>query len=109
MKLEFITGLSWPGDPAKPNDDAFCHAENVAAVFDGATSLGEPILPVDSDAAWVARRGAEGLIAHANHPLREALVRAAADAEHDFIALRTRTPRETHELPLASMMAVGIE
>lgn len=108
MKLAFVSGLSWPGDPAKPNDDAFCHAEDIAAVLDGATSLGEPLLPVDSDAAWIARKGAEGLIAHADRPLREALALAAADAERDFVALRKRPPRENHELPLASLMLVGV-
>jgi hypothetical protein len=107
MRLEFVAGLSWPGNPDKPNDDAFCHAGSLAAVFDGATSLGEPLLPVDSDAAWIARKGAEGLMAHRDLPPREALARAAADAERDYIALRSRPPRETYELPLASMMLVG--
>jgi hypothetical protein len=108
MKLEFVAGLSWPGNPAKPNDDAYCHADSLAAVFDGATSLGEPLLPVDSDAAWIARRGAEGLIAHQDLPPRDALARAAADAERDYVALRSRPPRENYELPLAAMMLVGI-
>jgi len=108
MKLEFVAGLSWPGNPAKPNDDAFCHADSLAAVFDGATSLGEPLLPVDSDAAWIARKGAEGLIAHQDLPPRDALARAAADAERDYIALRMRAPRENYELPLSSMMMVGL-
>src|SRR5215469_10227421 len=107
MKLEFVAGLSWPGNPEKPNDDVFCHADSLAAVFDGATSLGEPLLPVDSDAAWIARKGAEGLIAHQDAPPRQALLRAAADAERDYVALRSRPPRENYELPLASMMLVG--
>lgn len=107
MRLEFVAGLSWPGNPAKPNDDAFCHADSLVAVFDGATSLGEPLLPVDSDAAWIARKGAQGLIAHQDLPLREALARAAEDAERDYVALRSRPPRENYELPLASMMLVG--
>jgi hypothetical protein len=104
MKFEFVEGLSRPGDPAKPNDDAFCHAPSLAAVFDGATSLSEPLMPVDSEAAWIARRGAEGLIAHEGLGAREALRRAAADAERDYIALRSRPPIENYELPLASMM-----
>lgn len=107
MRLEFVAGLSWPGNPAKPNDDAFCHADSLAAVFDGATSLGEPLLPVDSDAAWIARKGAEGLVAHQDLLPRQALVHAAADAERDYGALRSRPPRENYELPLASMMLVG--
>jgi serine/threonine protein phosphatase PrpC len=104
MRLEYIAGISLPGDPAKPNDDAFCHSPLLAAVFDGATALSEPLLPVDSDAAWIARKGAEGLIAHQGLGAREALHRAAADAEREFARLRKRPPRENHELPLASMM-----
>src|SRR5215470_13832032 len=107
MRLEFVAGLSWPGNVARPNEDAFCHADALAAVFDGATGLGEPLLPVDSDAAWIARKGAEGLIANQDLPPREALARAAADAERDYVSLRSRAPRENYELPLASMMLVG--
>src|SRR5215469_2757292 len=108
MKLEFVAGLSWPGNPKKANDDAFCHADSLAAVFDGATSLGEPLLPVDSDAAWIARKGAEGLIAHQNLSPREALAQTAKDAEAAFVAQRSRPPRENYDLPLSSMMMVGI-
>src|SRR5215475_8972222 len=108
MKLTYISALSWPGNRAKPNDDAFCHADSLAAVFDGATSLGEPLLPVDSDAAWIARKGAEGLIAHQNLSPREALTRTAEDAERAYVAERSRPPKENYELPLASMMMVGI-
>src|SRR6202043_4026869 len=57
-----------------------------------------------SDAAWIARKGAEGLIAHQVLGAREALHRAAVDAEREFARLRKRPPRENHELPLASMM-----
>src|SRR5215469_16646690 len=99
MKLEYIAALSWPGDPAKANDDAFCHTDTLAAVFDGATSIGEKILPSDSDAAWIARKGAEGLVAHAASGPREALRLAAADAECDFLAQRLRAPKEAYEIP----------
>ena len=109
MKFEYVSGLSWPGDPAKPNDDAFCHSERLAAVFDGATSLGEPLLAVDSDAAWIARKGAEALIAHAGLPPREALARTAEAAERDFVRQRKRPPKENFELPLASMMLAGVQ
>lgn len=107
--LAYLAGISLPGDPAKPNEDAFCHAPRLAAVFDGATPLCEPILPVDSDAAWIARKGAEGLIAHQEFGAREILRRAAAEAELAFKSLRFRVPRENHELPLASMMMVAAE
>ncbi len=106
MKLEFLSALSQPGNPKKPNDDAFCHADNLAAVFDGATSIGEPILPADSDAAWIARKGAQGLVAHADKGAREALRLALADAERDFLKERLRAPRAPYEIPLASMMLI---
>lgn len=107
--FDVLDMLSLPGNPAKPNDDAFCHSETLAAVFDGATGLGEQILPVDSDAAWIARRGAEGLILHEapNLSPREILRRAAADAEKQFLELRRRPPAETYEIPFASTMFVS--
>src|SRR5690348_16411073 len=102
LAFAFLSGISLPGDPTKPNEDAFCHALTIAAVFDGATPLSEPILPSDSDAAWIARKGAEGLIAHEALGARDALRQAARDAEREFVARRLRAPRENHELPLAS-------
>jgi hypothetical protein len=109
MRFDVLDMLSLPGNPAKPNDDAFCHSETLAAVFDGATGLGEQLLPVDSDAAWIARRGAEGLILHEAPHLapREILSRAAFDAEKQFHELRLRAPAETYEIPFASMMFVS--
>jgi hypothetical protein len=110
MKLDFVEGLSWPGDRTKPNDDAFCHADTIAAVFDGATGINDsPLLPADSDAAWIARRGAEGLIAHEQLGAREALRQTAADAEREFNRLKLRALAERYELPLASMMLIGVE
>jgi serine/threonine protein phosphatase PrpC len=107
MALEFLSALSRPGNPEKPNDDAFAHSDVLAAVFDGATNLGDPVLPADSDAAWIARKGAEGLIAHQAAGAREALRLAAVDAECDFKAMRVRVPQETWEHPFASMMLVA--
>lgn len=109
--FDILDMLSLPGNPAKPNDDAFCHSETLAAVFDGATGLGEQLLPVDSDAAWIARRGAEGLILHEAPHLapREILSRAAFDAEKQFHELRLRPPVETYEIPFASMMFVSAQ
>jgi hypothetical protein len=106
--FDILDMLSLPGNPAKPNDDAFCHSARLAAVFDGATGLGEQILPVDSDAAWIARRGAEGLILHEAENLspREILRRAASDAEKEFLELRLRPPAQTYEIPFSSMMFV---
>jgi hypothetical protein len=107
MKLEYIAALSQPGNPAKPNDDALCHADYLAAVFDGATSIGDPILPADSDAAWIARKGAQGLLAHADKGAREALRLAVANAERDFLNDRLRAPEHAYEIPVSSMMLIA--
>jgi hypothetical protein len=110
VKLEYLEGLSWPGDRSKPNEDAFCHADTIAAVFDGATGIGDsPVLPADSDAAWIARKGAEGLIRYDILGAQGALRRAAMDAERDFNVTKLREPTERYELPLASMMLVAPE
>jgi hypothetical protein len=108
--LVYRGGLSLPGNPARPNEDAFCHADRLAAVFDGATGLGEPILPVDSDAAWIARCGAEGMIAHQadGRSLRAVLRLTVEEVERRFLALRLRVPRETYEIPFASMCCAGL-
>ena len=58
MQFELIDSLSLPGNPEKPNDDAFGFGDQAALVLDGATGLGEPLMPGKSDAAWLARFGA---------------------------------------------------
>ena len=60
MQFEFIDALSIPGHPAKPNDDAWGQTSGAAVVLDGATNLGDSLLPGESDAAWLARFGARG-------------------------------------------------
>jgi len=78
--------------------------------MDGATSLGEPLLPGESDAAWIAHFGARRLMAHIRDgeaPV-EALRFALADAKKSFEALRRREPEEIWELPFASM-ALAVE
>src|SRR5476649_1027190 len=105
MPFEILDTLSLPGDPLKPNDDAFGHADNAAVVLDGATSLGEPLMPGDSDAAWIAHFGARRLMAHVRdgEAPKDALRYTLADAEKSFKALRRREPAEQWEVPLASM------
>ncbi len=76
MRLELLESLSIPGDPAKPNEDSFSHAARAAAVFDGATGLGERLMPGRSDAQWIAQFGARRFRAHAENGeggLRESL------------------------------------
>jgi len=111
MRFEVIDSLSLPGDPSKPNEDSFSHASGFACVLDGATVLGENLMPGQSDAYWIAQFGARRLRSHAEidsaRP-RDVLRAAAADAEKSFAALRRRAPAETYETPFASLMAVFI-
>src|ERR1700749_3879483 len=105
MPFEILDTPSIPGNPLKPNDDAFGHADNAAVVLDGATSLGEPLMPGDSDAAWIAHFGARRLIAHikdGDAPV-DALRHTFEDAKKSFEALRKRPPQEKWEMPFASM------
>ena len=105
MPFEILDTISLPGDPLKPNDDAFGHADAAAVVIDGATSLGDPLMPGDSDAAWLAHFGARRLMAHVKDGdgPQDALRHTLTDAEKSFTALRRRAPAENWEIPLASM------
>jgi len=106
MAFALLDSLSLPGDPSKPNEDAFAAEACAAVVLDGATPLNPPLLPGKSDAAWIAAFGARRLMAHlkdGDRP-RAALHHALADAEHSFAGLRRRPPREGFEMPCASMM-----
>jgi hypothetical protein len=108
MPLAFLDALSIPGNPAKPNDDAWAQTDSAAVVLDGATNLGEALLPGGSDAAWIARFAARRLTAHVGAGLDAAgaLGAALADAQRSFAGLRSRAPKENYENPYASMMFV---
>lgn len=111
MPFELLESLSIPADPAKANEDFFAAEKNDAVVFDGATGLGEMLLPGPSDAAWIAHFGARRLLAHrrdGNSP-QDALRYALADAEKSFKGLCRRPPKEKYEIPFASMMFVSAE
>lgn len=105
MTFHILDTLSLPGDPFKPNDDAFGHIDTAAVVLDGATSLGDPLMPGDSDAAWIAHFGARRLMAHARDgdAPADALRHALADALKSFEALRRHPPEEQWQVPTASM------
>lgn len=106
MALELLDSLSLPGDPAKPNEDAFGHDANAAVVLDGATPLGDSLMPGPSDAAWIAQFGARRLLAHlrGGDGARKALRGALADTQKSFEALRRMPPQELWQTPCASMM-----
>jgi hypothetical protein len=108
MRLEAVEFLSLPGDPAKTNEDAFGHGESAAVVIDGATPLGEGLMPGPSDAAWIAQFGARRLMAHlqGGDGARKALRATLADTQKSFEALRRHAPEEMWQTPCASMMLV---
>lgn len=104
MTLELLDSLSLPGGGL--NEDAFGHQADAAVVLDGATPLGDPLMPGNSDAAWLAQFGARRLLAHVRDGdgARKALRGALADAEKSFQALRLRAQEHVWQTPAASMM-----
>ena len=106
MTFELLDSLFLPGDAAKPNEDAFGHDAAAAVVLDGATPLGDGLMPGPSDAAWIAQFGARRLLAHLRdgEGARKALRGALADAQKSFEALRRHPPEEVWQTPCASMM-----
>lgn len=111
MKLEVLDLLSLPGNPEKANEDAFGHRSRAAVMLDGATGLGEPLMPGPSDAAWLARFAANRLMAYADEgaDAQSAVAAALFDAETSFVQLRRRAPAETYEMPFASMMLAVLD
>jgi hypothetical protein len=106
VKFALVQSFSIPGDPEKVNDDAFQVEEEAAAVFDGATGLGDSLMPGPSDAAWIAQFGVRRVMSHlrdGDAPI-EAVRRALEDTKTSFGGLRRRAPTERYEIPYASMM-----
>jgi hypothetical protein len=108
MTFVLVDHLSLPGDPAKPNEDAFGHDDGAALVMDGATMLGDGLMPGPSDAAWIARFGTRRVLAHlrGGGGARKALRAALADTRKSFEALRRAPPQDVWQTPAASMMLV---
>jgi hypothetical protein len=106
MTLELLDCLSLPGDPAKPNEDAFAHKAGAAVVIDGATMLGDGLMPGPSDAQWIAQFGARRLMAHLGEGdgARKALRATLAETQKSFEALRRHPPEDVWQTPCASMM-----
>jgi len=106
MTLQLLDSLSLPGDPAKANEDAFGHRDAAAVVIDGATMLGDGLMPGPSDAQWIAQFGARRLMAHleGGDGARKALRAALADTQKSFEALRRHPPEDVWQTPCASMM-----
>src|ERR1700753_2401850 len=108
--FEVLDSLSIPGNPAKTNEDAFGHADNAVVVMDGATGLGDQLMPGKSDAAWLSSFGARRLMSYARDGAspRGAITAALFDAQTSFEALRKRPPTDIWETPFSSMMLVAL-
>src|SRR5258705_460452 len=106
MTFQLLECLSLPGDPAKTNEDAFGQDARAAVVIDGATPLGDGLMPGPSDAAWIAQFGARRLMAHLRDGdgARKALRATLGDAQKSFEALRRHPPEAMWQTPCASMM-----
>jgi hypothetical protein len=106
MNFQLLDSLSLPGDPAKPNEDAFSQDPKAAVVIDGATTLGDSLMPGPSDAAWIAQFGARRLMAHLRDGdgARKALRAALGETQKSFEALRRHEVEEKWQTPCASMM-----
>ncbi len=111
MRLDLVESLSLPGHPDSANEDAFAQRERAGVVLDGATGLGERLLPGPSDAAWLARFAANRLMAYIGERANahEAVAAALFDAQTSFTRLRRRAPAETYEIPFASMMLAVLD
>jgi serine/threonine protein phosphatase PrpC len=110
--LTVLDQITLPGRAGKPNEDAMGHAGSVAFVLDGATGLGdEPLMPGDSDAAWVAHNAAAAMIKHAPGfagDLDSLVYRATADVKAAFDAQRLRAAYEAYEIPWATLAVCGV-
>jgi serine/threonine protein phosphatase PrpC len=106
MTFRLLDQLSLPGDPAKLNEDFLAQGAGAAVVMDGATPLGDSLMPGPSDAAWIAQFGSRRLIAHLEQGdgARKALRRALADTQKSLAALSRHPPEEMWQTPCASMM-----
>jgi hypothetical protein len=106
VTLESLDSLSLPSQPNKANEDACAHRGHAAVMLDGATGLGEQLMPGPSDAAWLARFAANRLMAYTadGADAHSAVAAALFDADTSFARLRRRAPVETYENPFASMM-----
>jgi serine/threonine protein phosphatase PrpC len=106
MGFELIDTLSLPGDAAKANEDSSAHDTNAAVVLDGATPLGDGLMPGPSDAAWISHFGARRILAHlrGGDGPRKALRAALVDTQKSFEALRRMPPQDVWQTPCASMM-----
>jgi len=108
-RLQLRLARSEPGDGAA-NDDVAGAASGAAWVIDGATGLGEPLLPGPSDAAWFAqevdRALRSALEAEPEAQTPAILRRVVAEVGAAFEEQRLRAPTAAHETPSAAFVMV---
>jgi hypothetical protein len=114
-QITVLEGLSLPGSPSRENDDTLGATGAVAFVLDGATGLGDtPLMPGESDAAWVARAARDLLLEHGQHAgagadLRKLIGTVAERIRVRFEAERLRAPEGRWELPWSTLCLIGVE
>jgi hypothetical protein len=108
-RLELGPAGCEPGDGAA-NDDVVGGFGPAAWVIDGATGLGDPLLPGPSDAAWYAqsldRALRQAFESEPESPTPALLRRAVAEVRADFEKQRLRAPAGAHENPSAAFVMI---
>lgn len=105
IPVEALDAVTLAGDRGKPNDDTFGVAGNRVWVIDGATSLGPPLLPGSSDAAWLAREANRFFHRHAGTVDTTAMIRAVIDdLRRSFDAAARSQPEQPWQAPMASFL-----
>lgn len=108
-RLAIRAARSEPGD-GLVNEDVVGAGAGAAWVIDGATGLGEPLLPGVSDAAWFARSLdtalRDALACSPGDSTTTLLRRAVETVATAYARLRTRVPAAAYELPSAAFAMV---
>ena len=91
MQLKILDRVTDPGNPDRPNDDNLCEGDGLAAVFDGATGIGERLIfpELGSDAAWLAALAAERFAASPPDWQPSEMVRQVAEKARAMVAEAT--------------------
>lgn len=111
-RIQVIEGLSIPGTPGKANDDALGSTASIAFVLDGATGLGDaPLMPGESDAAWVAHTARDLLLQQtgSTSDLRAIIRVVAQGLVVRFEKERSREPQARWEMPWSTLSLIGVE
>jgi hypothetical protein len=105
LSFSLLDAVTLAGNRARPNDDRWGMSGRRAWVIDGATGLGETIMPGGSDAAWIAQRASEAMTRHAAiADTRTMMAAVADDLAAAFRAEQLRAPIADWEVPCASFM-----